>query len=370
MKTIKTLMAFFLSVIIISGIFNGCQRKGEEITKIGVILPLTGPAAQIGEQHKAGLEIALKKYSNNPGNTIQLIYEDDSADPKKAVSAANKLISADKANILISVMSGSSMAILPIADAKKIVFFANCGHPTINQQSKYVYRNFPSSRQEIDEMIPYLTNIKKYKNIGLLYINDAFGMAAKDLAENSITKTGSKLVFAYSYETKASDFRNVITKISSEKIDGLYIYGYGDATANLLNQLRELKYDKPIIGNYNFSGPPISVIAKKSLNGTIFTAPDFTVYSNDEKAKDFIKTFRDEYSKDPFWNAAIEYDAMSIIGEALKTNISNDSLQLKLSQIRNYEGIAGKYQLRDNEWIAPLSIKTYENDSLIIIYKP
>jgi ABC-type branched-subunit amino acid transport system substrate-binding protein len=107
------------------------------------------------------------------------------------------------------------------------------------------------------------------------------------------------------------------------------------------------------------------------LNSTFFTAPDFTIYSKNNNADQFINSFRAKTSKDPFWNAAIEYDALLIIGDAInRSNGSLDSLQIVLSEVKEFDGVVGRYNLVGSEWISPLTIKTFINDTLSLIYQP
>ena len=71
--------------------------------RIGVVTPLTGTYAGIGEQVKWGLNLAAKEINASGGvmgRQIELIYEDEEANPSVAVQKAEKLFQTSKVDFL------------------------------------------------------------------------------------------------------------------------------------------------------------------------------------------------------------------------------------------------------------------------------
>jgi len=100
--------------------------KENQVIEIGAILPLTGTGSEIGQQHKMGLDLAVEEINNSGGiNNKSLIikYEDDKNDQKLTVTAFNKLADIDRVPLIITVMSGPSMAIYPLSIQKEVVLF-------------------------------------------------------------------------------------------------------------------------------------------------------------------------------------------------------------------------------------------------------
>lgn len=364
------MLVVFVSLILL--FTPGCKKspKESQIIKIGVIFPLTGPAALIGEQHRSGLDLAVEKINSMKilgDRTIKLIYEDDSADPKNSISLMQKLINVERVPIVITAMSGSSMAALPIAETNKVILFANCGHPDIAKNSKWVFRNFPSSRQEVETMLPFLFETKKVKKLGILYINDSYGEGAKNVIKENVNKYGGEVVFSEPFQSNMPDQKNLLTKVLSVESDALYVFGYGDPTANILLQIGELKYKGLIVGSYNFSGPPITVIARDVIENSAFTAPKFTFESDNPKIVEFIAEYKRKFNEMPIWNTVVEYDAINILVEALKQieEINGEKIKEQLDKIKEFDGLAGLYKKNDyGEWLAPLTIKTFKQGNI------
>jgi branched-chain amino acid transport system substrate-binding protein len=75
----------------------------EDVLKIGLILPMTGPFASTGHQ----IEAAVKLYMQQAGDTvagkkIQLIVKDDASTPDLTKRLAQELIVNEKAGVLAS----------------------------------------------------------------------------------------------------------------------------------------------------------------------------------------------------------------------------------------------------------------------------
>jgi len=72
---------------------------GAETIKMGLLVPLTGPAAADGTSALYSVQIAMDQVNKDGGvlgKQIELVYYDDRADAKEAVALSYKLIEQDK----------------------------------------------------------------------------------------------------------------------------------------------------------------------------------------------------------------------------------------------------------------------------------
>ena len=87
MKT--TMLAGLLATTVLTG-----PAAAAEPIKIGVVTPLSGTYTPIGQQVRWGLELATKEVNaagGIMGRQVQLIFEDEEANPSVAVQKAEKL---------------------------------------------------------------------------------------------------------------------------------------------------------------------------------------------------------------------------------------------------------------------------------------
>jgi len=118
----------------------------ETVVKIGVASPLTGPQAHIGIDIKNGVQLAVDD-ANAAGITIdgkkiklELVAEDDEANPTKAATVAQKLVDAKVVAVVGHFNSGASIP------ASKI--YSDAGIPQISPSStnpKYTQQGFKTT---------------------------------------------------------------------------------------------------------------------------------------------------------------------------------------------------------------------------------
>ena len=87
---------FYLSFILSLLLFP-LTASAEPKIKIGVIAPLSGPAAELGTQIKNGIEVAKKDLKSN----VEFIYEDGACNATAALTAARKLTNMNNVPVVI-----------------------------------------------------------------------------------------------------------------------------------------------------------------------------------------------------------------------------------------------------------------------------
>src|SRR3990167_1840357 len=97
----------------------------EKSITIGVILPLTGSAAHLGNWALQGLQIAQNDINHKggiDGKQIIFFIEDDHCEGLQAITAFKKLIVVDKVQFIIGPLcNAASIPIAPLAETNKIV---------------------------------------------------------------------------------------------------------------------------------------------------------------------------------------------------------------------------------------------------------
>ncbi len=97
-----------------------------ELIKIGMVLPLTGARASIGEVAQQGALRALEDLVGSrrtAPSAIKLVFEDSQGDPAKGVAAYKKLV-LDGIKFVVTQNSNVSLAISPLVDKDKVIQLA------------------------------------------------------------------------------------------------------------------------------------------------------------------------------------------------------------------------------------------------------
>ena len=106
------------------------SKVSAEQIKIGVVVPMTGNLAFLGE----GIRDAMLLAKQDLGSTqyaYELIFEDDQLDPKMTASAVNKLIGVNKVDAIVSFGSGPGNVVGNIGEQNKVVHFGIASDPNV-----------------------------------------------------------------------------------------------------------------------------------------------------------------------------------------------------------------------------------------------
>ncbi|MBF8275359.1 MAG: Extracellular ligand-binding receptor [Candidatus Brocadiaceae bacterium] len=365
---------FLLTVALYGCIFslNSCTEKKAEIIKIGAMLPLSGNAAQYGEWGKNGISLAVDEINSKggiKGNKIEVVYEDDAADPKKGVSAVNKLISIDKVKAIIGPLpSAVTLAVAPICEKYKIVIMSSSSSPAITHAGDYIFRNWPSDDFEGSAMAKYAIK-KGFKKIAILHINNEYGLGVAKVFKREYSRLGGDLLITETYQQGSSDMRAQIIKIKKYNPDAIYLIGHAKENGHVIKQLIDLNTKAKILGTVGIESPDLINIAGESANGIIYTAPTFDPKNTDTVVKTFQEAYARKYSTESNIFSAIMYDALKIIALMIEQySYDSDEIKAGLYKLNNYPGVSGITTFDQNgDVIKPVVFKTINNKQFVYI---
>ena len=104
-----------IAAALLAGSALAGSALAQDPIKIGVVTPLSGTYAGIGQQVRWGLELATKEINDKGGvngRKLQLIFEDEEANPAVATQKAEKLLQVEKVDFLTgTVNSASTLAV-------------------------------------------------------------------------------------------------------------------------------------------------------------------------------------------------------------------------------------------------------------------
>src|SRR5258708_34411279 len=152
----------------VSGVRTG---SAAEPLRVGSILSVTGPAAFLGEDMKAGLQLAVGEINaagGINGRQIAWTFYDAESQTQKAITAARRLISQDRVEIILSCgnMSGIARALAPLAQAGKVPFLSSAGALAIVTpvaERRWVFKSTVDDSDVLERIADYLDKPKNKK---------------------------------------------------------------------------------------------------------------------------------------------------------------------------------------------------------------
>lgn len=153
----------------------GTSAEAADSYKINVVMPLSGPAAFVGQGQKETLE-ALAEYENKNGGIngqpVEFVFHDDQTSPQVAVQLTNAALSSHPAVIMGSSLVGMCLAMAPLMKNGPVQF---CLSPAIHPQAGgYTFSSSSSSTDQIAAVVRYY-RMKGWTKIATLQTTDASG---------------------------------------------------------------------------------------------------------------------------------------------------------------------------------------------------
>lgn len=94
-QVMRKVVNYFIVLLMMVLSASGCAHQDENVIRIGAAGPMTGSQSKMGMDLKNATELAVAEWNEKggvQGKKIILLAGDDQADPKQAVSIANKFI--------------------------------------------------------------------------------------------------------------------------------------------------------------------------------------------------------------------------------------------------------------------------------------
>lgn len=236
---------------------SAMAAKDVKEVKIGVILPLSGSLAKIGENIKDGLTFAADEVNADGGikslnrAKLRLIFADSQGKPEIGQTAAEQLIHKEGVSILLGCFQSSvTLPATAVAERYKVPFLVQSSVMVdiTKRGFKYTFRaNQPATvdaKTEVDflEAVGKTTGMRA-KTIALAYENSEWGQNHNELLKQYLKEAGFQVVFEESYAAHASDLTPLVLKIKKAKPDVLMLTPYLADAILLTKTIAKLKLD-------------------------------------------------------------------------------------------------------------------------------
>lgn len=355
---------FILIVFIGICIYNKYQQSREKEITIGVILPLTGDAAPYGVKIKAGIDFAYANSSDTLKKGIELVYEDSQGKDKAAINSYMKLVNTNKVKIIIGPFNSSEVLALSKSVYKDNTFLMlpTATSPKITDAGKNIFRIISSDIYDSKVLSEFITKDKKQTKIGIIYLNNEYGVGFVDAFKASLEKKNLSLFGDFAIDNQLKDYKTIIRKIKDTDIEAIIVIGINEI-GYFLKQAKEMGLTKSIYSTGMIENPEVLKIAGESANNVIYTYPSFDLKSKRQAVLEFVDNFTLQNNDPPSILEALGYDSFVLLRNAIveKGNTPNDIREYLLN-LNDFEGITGQLTFDENgDVIKPIGIKEIVN---------
>jgi branched-chain amino acid transport system substrate-binding protein len=364
---------FVLVLLLVSVISSGCQpqKVAQKSLRIGVIFPLTGPAAESGIGEKKGLELALEEINaagGINGQPVELIVYDSKTSGDEARLAGEKLIFQDKVPVILTTISPECLAVIDLVEENEVVMLTTSRTPSVTDDPQYTYtfRWAPTN----NTLFPYLAeDLVRLgtKKIAILNESGPYGTTAAAALTEFAQKQDLEIVYDGKYDMTATDFSSYITAIKASEADTIFHAGYTADTIAIISEYRAQGLDEAGIKFVGDDQTGFPAVREAVDHEGIYTQWIYLKDLNDEAAA-FHDKYVKKYNEDTDVVRAYGYSFGYVIKEAVelaKTNTDGKAIRDAMYKIK-FDSPFGKDSHFDESgqviWPRPVLVATHSGE--------
>lgn len=224
---------------------------GAQTLKIGVIAPLTGPAAPWGLAMAEGAKLLAEDYNAQGGidvggkkHRIEIIALDDQYKAANALAAYQRLVTREDVKYIVAAAGASTLAFKPnMNDDKVVVMTAGYIANLIEPGAKYMYRMWGIPADYYPAIYGWLKDNAAARRVAVINPDDESSREAAALSNKLLAENGSSVVLTEMYDKALRDFVPLLTKIVGLNPEMIDLGTTAPATAALIiRQARDLGY--------------------------------------------------------------------------------------------------------------------------------
>jgi len=245
--------------------------------KIGLVLPLTGPGADIGRNSAQGFNAMIPLLNARGGiagmKAVPVVCDSQSQE-QQGIICDRRLLSDDKVNLLLG--NGSTpqtFAALPVIEQVGTPFFAIAAG-TLNYRPvrKWVFKALNSNEDQTAVQIEYLQK-KGWLKVALIRDNGPFGSDISALYKEMVKGTKLQIVADESYNPTDQDMTAQVTRVRSLKPDVIInVAATAPPGALIAKKVVQLGMTTPIIVGVNLQTEGFVTLAGDAADQIIYTS--------------------------------------------------------------------------------------------------
>lgn len=326
--------------------------------KVGSVLSMTGPAAFLGEDMKAGMELALDEINSKGGingKKIEWFFYDAESQTQKGLGATRRLLTQDKVDMIVGGgnMSGMAIAMSQLTEKATAPFIATEGSMQIVTpvaERPFTFKSTVDDDQVMERLADYFAK-KKITKIALLSDSSGFGQSAAEQLKKTAATRGLEVVYE-TFNPTDTDIAPQLGKLKAANVQAIVCWTVTPAGVVAMKQAKTLGLGGiPFIHSYGFVDKRYMDLAGDAAKDVLLVSVKFPVgedLPDSDPAKPRIlalnKNFEARFKRRPNQFAAQTYDAMYLAKMALEKG-GEDKTKVRdaLAGIRNYNGVGGTF---------------------------
>lgn len=381
------------------GLLARLKSSRPRVIRIGVVIPLSGKRALVGQRVLQGVQLAVNQLPAGYRKRLEIVVKDSGLGREVERVVEELAQDPNVMGIIGPVMTEDVERVIPILEKYKLpILTPTASTPGLADKSPYIFRNALTKELQAGFLARHAVNELGLYRFVVIYPTEAYGETMRKEFEDEVRSAGGHIVDSIPYARTQTDFKKEILKIggvaddhlkrrierhirrgtqpkplndkghmsrplvegglySDDEVealkvalelnyDAIFIPGYYDKVRLIVPQLAFYNIEEVLLmGGNGWNSRDLVESARHYLKNVLFV-DGFYANSKDEKTVKFVDMFLSTFGQNPTIYSAQSYDAANIFIKIIKEKAqSRLDLMNGLKSIKNFPGVSGETTL-------------------------
>ncbi len=342
------IMAAVLTFGLVLGVLGLNILQAQDVYRLGGSVAVTGKLAHFGAWHTRGANLALEDLGQKGwigGKKLDILWEDNEYEPRKAIATFNKLVFMDKLNVILSGGSPIVRALSPLAEQHNVIqLYCTTSNEDIKKGGNHTFKIMGGQVTEMYALAKYGRDALKANTIGLIGSDTEYGQGGMKLFKKYFEKMGGKITAMESVRPGERDYSSVLMRINGAKPDAIAVVQTSVEGGYVAKYMKRLAIQSKLLGGMNLYSAETLTTGGTDCEGMYVVGYQFDPEKGTPAMKTFAQKFEKKYNAGfPNIISAVAYDAVMLYAKALENGAktSDQIYEFLRNKLGSYEGVSG-----------------------------
>jgi branched-chain amino acid transport system substrate-binding protein len=311
--------------------------------KVGVLLPLSGAIAPIGQNNRRGHVLAVEDINaaggikSLGGAKLVLVDGDTQGNPNVGIQETEKLARRGVVAVMGAYQSNVTFPSTQVAEKLGVPYIdpvAIADSITEGRNFKYTFKVSPKASWYARDQIDFVKWVgqkagKPIRRVVLMYEDTLFGQSTSEGQEKSAKEAGIQVVQKIAYPASSPDMTPTIARIKQAAPDAILFVSYIADAVLITKTMKELGVDIPILGTSAGHIDPAYIANLGPLAEHSFTVGEWNPDLKKGGAAKLSERFEAKFGVPMNGHAAETYMSTMVLADALERAKSTDRKKLR-----------------------------------------
>jgi ABC-type branched-chain amino acid transport systems, periplasmic component len=322
--------------------------------KIGVVSCLSGSLSTFGVSSVQGTRLAAEEI-NSAGGILQqhltLVVDDNQSKSGETARIVRKFLTQDRVVAILGDLTSSlTMEAAPLAQNAHVPLLTpSATNVAITPIGNFIFRSCFTDPFTGRVMARFaLDHLNARRAVIMTDIKQDYSIGVAAEVKRYFGANGGQLLDELSFGSGDTDFRAQLSKLKAARPEVIFLPAYYPEVGLILREARLLGVTVPFVGGEGWDSPVLVQIAGKSAEGSYY-ANHFASDDLDPQVRRFVMTYQDRYHAVPDALAALWYDGMRLMAQAMERAGSDNPEKIRdaLARTKGFSGVTGNISLDD-----------------------